>query len=257
MEDLELKKNLLQLKIDKLKKHPLLNSNILKKPNALIILMEHHVFAVWDFMSILKALQNIVCPSGFPWKPNKFTTNGVTRLINEIVLAEESDLIGDDKYLSHFDLYIQAMEEIGANTNYIKILIKTNFNDSLDFRNLNIPSGSADFLTTTFNLLALKKFHITASLFTYGRETTLPTMFVSLMSQIKETTKTEKLQLYLERHIDIDSNRHGPLSIQLLDQAIDNDPQKHMEAVDAAIIAIDSRFMLWSSILNKIKSLKI
>ena len=67
---------------------------------------ENHIYAVWDFMSILKSLQHHICPSSYPWKRNVYTTNGIARLINEIVLAEESDEIMNEKYISHFDLYI-------------------------------------------------------------------------------------------------------------------------------------------------------
>lgn len=56
---------------------------------ALRTFMEHHVLAVWDFMSLLKALQAELAPEYWPWRP--CTRSHWVRLINDIVLTEESD----------------------------------------------------------------------------------------------------------------------------------------------------------------------
>ncbi|MFD9637544.1 DUF3050 domain-containing protein [Streptomyces violascens] len=77
------------------------------------VFQEHHVFAVWDFMSLLKSLQRELTCVGVPWVPQGPPTS--RRLINDIVLAEESDEVGDG-YLSHFELYLRSMEEAGAGT---------------------------------------------------------------------------------------------------------------------------------------------
>jgi hypothetical protein len=84
---------------------------------ALRLFMEHHVFAVWDFMSLLKALQARLCCVGVPWLPA--TDSQATRFINEIVLAEESDEDSQGGYLSHFGLYLRAMTRCGADTKTI------------------------------------------------------------------------------------------------------------------------------------------
>ena len=87
------------------------------------IFMENHVFAVWDFMSIVKQLQHHICPSGYPWAPSKYTKNGIAHLINEIIFSEESDKDKNGRFFSHFDLYIMAMKDIDANTENIKNFI--------------------------------------------------------------------------------------------------------------------------------------
>src|SRR5262249_26380782 len=83
--------------------------------------MESHVFAVWDFMCLLKALQRSVTCVETPWLPRG---DAVTRrLINEIVTGEESDLLPDGMCASHFELYLDAMEEAGANTGPIRYFL--------------------------------------------------------------------------------------------------------------------------------------
>jgi hypothetical protein len=82
--------------------------------------MQHHVFAVWDFMSLLKSLQRSLTCVELPWVPEGPTSS--RRLINEIVLVEESDELGDG-YISHFELYLQGMDRAGADTGPIASFI--------------------------------------------------------------------------------------------------------------------------------------
>jgi hypothetical protein len=226
MDDIKLKKNLLNNKIDDLNNHQLLVSNVLNNTSSIKIFMEHHVYAVWDFMSILKSLQNQICPAKYPWKPNEYSKNGISRLINEIVLAEESDEITNNEYISHFDLYIQAMDEIGADTSKINKLINSDLKADSNFSSFDIPKCSKEFVSATYKMLLMNKLHITTALFTYGRETTLPKMFTNILRVIKNVENTEKLSIYLNRHIDVDSSRHGPLSLRLYEISINNDRKK-------------------------------
>src|SRR5882757_7152683 len=69
--------------------------------DGLRLFMEHHVFAVWDFMSLLKALQQRICCVDVPWIPS--STSFTCRLVNEIVLGEESGEDGEGGYARHFE----------------------------------------------------------------------------------------------------------------------------------------------------------
>ena len=73
----------------------------IKSIEDLQIFTSNHIFAVWDFMSLLKALQNNLTCTKVPWTPNK--NSETAYLINEIVLAEETDISQDGKSKSHYE----------------------------------------------------------------------------------------------------------------------------------------------------------
>jgi hypothetical protein len=247
---------LLQKKIQELNTHKLFEIGNNFTENELKIFMSHHVYAVWDFMSIVKCLQNFVCPSNYPWKPSKYTRNGIAHLINEIILSEESDYDNNNNYFSHFDLYIMAMSDIGADTSEIN-----NFINNIDYsntkfensENLNIPKPSLEFIENTFDCLYSKSFCNTAAIFTYGRETTIPDMFSKILIKIDNNNKNySKLRSYIKRHIEIDSSRHGPLSLELFEYSCDSSQEKYDEAILYAIRAIEKRILLWDGVYDQI-----
>ena len=86
----------------------------------------YHAFAVWDFMSLLKALQSQLTCVSVPWVP--VGSGQVRYLINEIVAGEESDEApglngGESRRMSHYELYLEAMTQMGADTAPIQQLL--------------------------------------------------------------------------------------------------------------------------------------
>lgn len=217
--------------------------------------MEHHIYAVWDFMSLLKALQiNLTCVS-LPWIP---VGNANTRyLINEIVAGEESDV--DEKGLrtSHFELYLKAMNQAGANTEAISgVLSSLNAGKSISevLENSSIPSAAKKFMEFTFETIATKKPHLMAAVFTFGREDLIPDMFISLIKELKKQfpDKVDVFQYYIERHIEVDGGHHAALAHEMTMELCGDDEEKWNEATQYVKRGLEARIALWDSILEKI-----
>ena len=180
--------------------------------------MENHVFAVWDFMSLVKALQTQLTTIEVPWIPNKNPMNA--RFINEIVLGEESDLDIEDTPKSHFEMYLDAMNQVNAKTEKIDLLI-TNIqagNSVLSsIKNIKLDKNIQEFIELTFQIIQNGKIHLIASAFTFGREDIIPEMFMAILNKIApENSQCNKLKYYLDRHIEIDGDLHGPISEKMV-----------------------------------------
>lgn len=205
--------------------------------------MGYHVFAVWDFMSLLKSLQRHITCVEVPWKPSIYPTEMV-RLINQIVVGEESDVDQFGNPVSHFDLYLKAMEEVGASTAEIRDFLST-----MDLT--KIPQGAARFVA--HNLEIAKYGHVVevAASFFYGREKLIPEMFESIVATLKkENIEAPTLLYYLERHIEVDSGEHGPLAMKCLGYLTGSDPELIQKSMRAGEKALHERKVLWDEVLR-------
>lgn len=232
-----------------LENHSLLVTNTIQSLDDLRTFMKYHVFAVWDFMSLLKTLQHEIVPSGKLWLPTRGTRSDIARMINEIVLCEESD-IGKDGVgsLSHFDLYLQAMMEIGADLKPIKDYLSTVTTLGHHERCHFSPSLAMDFVDNTFKTIDDGP-HCAAASFCYGRESVIPSMFSKLLKQINiSETDAPKFHYYLQRHIEVDGDEHGPMAEHLVNYFCKDDPFLIHEAEQAAIAAIKARIKFFDEI---------
>ena len=236
----------------------LVNHSLYNKINSIEAIqqfMETHVFAVWDFMSLLKRLQIELTCASIPWVP---VGNPITRrLINEIVFGEESDVDQNGQAVSHFELYLRAMEDIGANTSAI-----TTYIDQLEqgekWENALVNSGASQaavkFVRNTLDCVENAPIHVVAGVFTYGREDLIPDMFISIVRELSEKghSGAQTLMYYLERHIEIDGDEHGPMALQMIEELCEGDSIKKQESIHAAKQALESRIELWDAIAETI-----
>jgi len=219
------------------------------------VFMESHVFAVWDFMSLLKALQKELTCVSVPWVPQENPL--LARFINEIVVAEESDLNVSNEPMSHFEMYIDAMKEVGADTSKIDALIKqVSFKKNYLALDENVFSSGAiqAFTDFTFQIIETEKPHLIASSFTFGRENLIPDMFIEIVKKLntESNQKYKKLVYYLDRHIEIDEGEHGPMSLRMIEELCGDDAGKWDESIQVSKQALTKRLVLWDSINDAI-----
>jgi len=250
-----------------LQSHPIYNS--IQTRDHMRTFMKSHSFAVWDFMVLLKALQrNLTCVQTI-WTPPK--NNSSARFINSIVLGEESDEIGHNHFMSHYELYLHSMNDMGADTMPIQTFVQrlTQNSQHLQTPNSNhinfaavqsllngiaIPQFTKNFVLNTLTTVNQPLPAIAAS-FCLGREDPIPQMFQKFIDHINEGDKSyTNIRAYLQRHIDVDGEDHGPLSFQLLNEICEGDETKEQMVVDAGVNAIVNRIKLWDGIYSEIKS---
>ena len=226
----------------------------LKNTKDIITFMELHIFAVWDFMSLLKSLQQSLTQLQIPWVPAKNAV--LARFINEIILGEESDLNELNQPRSHFEMYLEAMAEIGANTSKIDYFIKeitkgTKIVKALD--EVQLEKRVADFTKYTFQIISTNKAHLIAAAFTFGREDIIPDMFNEILSEGDiNKNNYNKIRYYFNRHIELDGDEHGPLSLQMITELCGEDTTKWKEVLTVAKESIKQRIKLWDAISDKI-----
>ncbi|MCH1416007.1 MAG: DUF3050 domain-containing protein, partial [Gammaproteobacteria bacterium] len=209
-----------------------------------------HIFSVWGFMSILKSLQFSLSRNSLPWVPTENTRNGLTSFINEIVLSEESDYIEGIGYISHFEIYLEAMKEIGADSSKILELIDCIYREGSAYdviNNLDILDEVKDFIKFDLDTALSGDLPKIVGSFTLGREKVIPNMFEHIVQSVADASATNKFTTYLNRHIDIDGDRHGPLSSKLLDKLCCSDKKLEV-AYQAGVDSLNLRLKVWDKI---------
>ena len=243
-----------------LQKEALLNHSLYQKVQSiedLHFFLENHVYAVWDFMSLLKALQSKLTCTKTPWFATK---NPETRyLINEIVLAEETDLTLDGRRQSHYEMYVEAMESCGANTKGITSFlteVESLHNVFVAIKKSDLHHNIKAFLDFTFRVIEEGKTHEIAAAFTFGREDLIPSMFTQILKNFQANfpeTDLSKLIYYFERHIELDADEHGPMAMKMITELCGTDLKKWKEVEEISMLSLEKRIGLWDAIEESIE----
>lgn len=216
---------------------------------------ERHVACVLDFMSLLKSLQQELTCTTIPWVPP--TDPEAAALINEIVLGEESDEARPGVHLSHFDWYIEAMGEIGADTGPILKLVedlRAGVDSTTALENSGLPAEAVEFSKKTFEFCN-RPLHSRLAVFLHGREDVIPRMFLPLAYSLQnQGLECPSLVGYLMRHVEVDAGEHGPAAQKLLERLVGDDPIKMREGLDSTVEALDARDKLWTAVYESLES---
>lgn len=218
--------------------------------------MESHVFAVWDFMSLLKRLQADLCPTTLPWTPPKDAA--AARFINEIVIAEESDLDPDGEPTSHLGIYLRAMEEVGADSSAFRaFLAKVNEGSRVDeaLASVEIHPAVRTFVEGTMSIAEHGNTVQVAAAFLHGREDPIPAMFSKLLNRLRlDSVQASRFSYYLDRHVELDGDSHGPMGQQLIERLTADNPQSALESQQMAAWVIAERIDLWTGIEEAVRA---
>jgi len=214
--------------------------------------LQGHVYAVWDFMSLLKALQTKLTCTATPWLP--VGNPEIRYLINEIVLAEETDINLEGNRQSHFEMYVDAMKALGADVKevgaFLDDVVATQ-NIFVSIKHSKLHDDIKAFLNFTFRVIEEGRPHEIAAAFTFGREDLIPGMFTEILRNFQENfpdADLSKLIYYFERHIELDADEHGPMAMQMVVELCGGDDQKWKEVEEISKQALDKRIALWDAI---------
>ncbi len=234
---------------ERLVQHPIYK--LVDSPQRMRAFMEAHIWAVWDFQSLLKAVQQHLSCVTIPWTPTSDAE--ARRLINEIVLDEESDELPNGSFASHFELYLRSMEVAGADTGpMVGVIeqIKAGADLSEALLDPTIPTESREFVNRSFSIINSGSSHRIVAAFTYGREDVIPDMFRQFVIRLAEYSPEiwGQFRFYLERHIEHDDEHHGPVCRRIVSTMCGSDPIKWAEASEAARLALEARINLWDAV---------
>ncbi|MFL1420102.1 DUF3050 domain-containing protein [Pseudomonas fildesensis] len=247
---------LLEQKKLQLCNHPLFEE--ITSLNKLQVYMESHVFAVWDFMTLTKRLQQDLTCTQLPWLPP--TDPQAARLINEIVLGEESDDHPRGGHCSHFELYREAMAEVGASTAAIDTFItlqRQGLEATAALQQIDVLPGVARFVRSTLHIALNAPTHCVAAAFLHGREGVIPAMFERLLQGSEVINRGAPiLSYYLNRHIELDTQGHEPAAQQLLQRLTGADPMRQEQAVGSALDAVENRITFWDNVRASVQEVQ-
>lgn len=233
--------------------------SVINNLDDLKVFMQYHVYAVWDFMSLLKSLQIGLTCTTTPWFP---VGNANTRyLINEIVAGEESDVDGAGIRKSHYEMYLEAMAQCGADITAIHKFaenLKETGSLTTAYEAAGVPQEARQFVDFTFEVIESGKSHLQSAAFTFGREDLIPHMFISIVGDLnkKFPDQLSLIKYYLDRHIEVDGDHHSNLALEMTAELCGDDEAAWKAAEEVTVASLQQRINLWNGVYNEITGTK-
>ncbi|MEK7487656.1 MAG: DUF3050 domain-containing protein, partial [Planctomycetota bacterium] len=205
---------------------------------------------------LLKRLQKDLSCVQTPWIPVRNPV--LARFINEINLGEETDITPNGEVLSHLELYVNAMKEVGANTlqfNSFLDRIRQNGNVPYSLEVAEIPDFVKQFVRATMHVVQHGSTLDVATFFLLGREDPIPMMFQRILDHWPKEQQAPQFIYYLKRHIQVDGESHGPLAEKMLMILLKEEKERTVDSLlPIAREAIQKRIDLWDGILQRVQS---
>jgi Protein of unknown function (DUF3050) len=159
--------------------------------------------------------------------------------------------------MSHFELYIAAMVQAGADHFVIDSFIDelaAGKSVSAALCDTGVPEPAAEFVSSTWGFVESAPLHCQAAAFAFGREDLIPEMFAHVVAVNQETGGLDVFIDYLERHIEVDGEEHSPMAMQMLVDLCGDNDTKWRECAQTAEMALAARSQLWDGVLTAIKN---
>ena len=241
---------------ERLQHHPIFAA--VRNVDDLRAFMGWHVWATWDFMWLVRRLQTVYASSALRWRPPGDPL--AARLINEIVLGEESDVALGGGQVSHFELYLQAMAEVGADSVPVRgflDLLSQESSAGEALQRAGAPAPVQTFVASTLATALDGRPDEVLGSFLHGREDVIPAMFAHLLAAWGLTeTQAPAFVFYLRRHIELDGDSHGPAAHALVRNTVRSDPAAECRLLTAGVAAVQQRIALWDALLQHLRTVR-
>ena len=219
---------------------------------SLRLFVEHHVICVWIYNYLMRDLYQEIANHIQPMSSQ--VQKEAIRLISELVLEEEVDEQNDGTLISHMEIYLEAMQDLGADVGPIM-----SFFDLLESgkdwveaaRQAHFPIESQLYFEK-INVFFESPVHERAALLFYEGEPYVPDSFLNKLNVLSQTAKTARLLEYFEKHIE-GLKRPGFSAIGRLVELFCGDDEDLNAAAEArAEEAMKIRLEFWGQIAGKL-----